>query len=83
MPVLAQFSQYNRAIKIFKKVIFLIPIYNESENIEYLVQEILDTRNNYLPNMKVIFINDGSNDDSSFYSIKCMKILINRRVIES
>jgi dolichol-phosphate mannosyltransferase len=53
-------------MKVFKKVIVLIPVFNESENIEYLVQEILDTRNNYLPNMKVVFINDGSKDDSRF-----------------
>lgn len=48
-----------------KLISYIFPIYNESENINVLyetVSDVLDTRNEY--NYELIFINDGSKDDS-------------------
>ncbi len=43
------------------KILFIIPAYNEEENILQTVQSI----NNYNPNWDVLVINDGSKDNTS------------------
>ena len=42
----------------------VIPIYNEEENIDPLYQEIIDALNGKYTNFEIIFINDGSLDQS-------------------
>ncbi|MCL5409367.1 MAG: glycosyltransferase family 2 protein [Patescibacteria group bacterium] len=43
----------------------IVPVYNESASLSELVQQILTSiRKNHLPLKEIIFINDGSTDDS-------------------
>jgi len=42
----------------------VIPVYNESENLPIIVSEIDTLKKNYNKTFEVIFINDGSTDDS-------------------
>lgn len=42
----------------------IIPVYNEAENLETLHQEIISAIKDQYPNYEIIFINDGSMDDS-------------------
>ncbi len=46
------------------KISVIIPIYNEEENIPILYKEIKDTLNNFEKEYEIIFINDGSTDNS-------------------
>ncbi len=50
-----------------KRICIIIPCYNEKENLQYLnkrLQEVIKNKslNNY--NCRILFVNDGSNDDS-------------------
>ena len=46
-----------------EKIDLIIPVHNEEANIEFIVQELLDT-NVYQKLHSIIFVNDGSNDQT-------------------
>lgn len=43
---------------------FILPIYNEEKNISLLFSEIIKIKNQIEENVEILFINDGSNDNS-------------------
>jgi len=45
-----------------KKVSIVIPVYNEAQNIDYIVKEVLAVTENLNYIFEIIFIDDGSND---------------------
>jgi dolichol-phosphate mannosyltransferase len=50
-----------------KRICVLIPCYNEKENLLYInqrLQEIFKTKLNSKYNFRILFVNDGSNDDT-------------------
>jgi dolichol-phosphate mannosyltransferase len=47
-----------------KKISLIIPVYNEGSNIEKLFQELYSVLKGVPYNYEVIFVDDGSNDDS-------------------
>ena len=42
----------------------VIPIYNEEENIPYIIQEMIDVLNGFDTSYEIVFIDDGSSDRS-------------------
>ncbi len=46
-----------------EKIDLIIPVHNEEANVEFIVQELLDT-NVYQKLHSIIFVNDGSNDQT-------------------
>ena len=48
-----------------KQISFILPIYNEKENIEKLFSEILKIKNCIDEDIEIIFIDDGSSDGST------------------
>ncbi len=48
------------------KISIIIPVYNESKNIEILHNEIIQSLPNFI-NYEIIFVNDYSDDDSKIY----------------
>ena len=51
-----------------KKISIIIPVYNESKNILTIHSRIKDILNKTEILWEIIFVNDGSNDDSSSIS---------------
>ena len=43
----------------------IIPVFNESESIGYLLDEVLNVMQNNKLNCELIVVNDGSNDNTS------------------
>ncbi|MDX1699904.1 MAG: glycosyltransferase family 2 protein [Melioribacteraceae bacterium] len=48
----------------YKKVCVLVPLYNEEESLGKLAKEIDDVFQNIAPDYEILFIDDGSNDNS-------------------
>ena len=46
------------------KISIIVPVYNEEENIPILFDEIVKTMEKFEPNFELIFVNDGSRDQS-------------------
>ena len=52
----------------------IIPIYNEEENIQKLIRQLVDVLKKLSPNYEIIAIDDGSTDNS----LKVLKTLIKK-----
>ena len=50
---------------ITQLISIIIPVFNESESIAYLLDEVLNVMQNNKLNCELIVVNDGSNDNTS------------------
>ena len=48
-----------------EKIILILPAYNEEEALPPLLQAVAETRQNALPNLTVMVVDDGSNDNTA------------------
>lgn len=60
------------------KISFIIPCYNEEENVSLMFKEIVDTFKNTNNSIEMIFIDDGSTDNTSLELLKLKKEKINK-----
>ena len=56
----------------------IMPIYNESQNIKIIIEEILNVLNNLKKNYEIICTNDGSTDNS--YEVLKELASINKKI---
>ena len=61
-----------------EKISFIVPCYNESESVALLYKEIIKSFKRVKVNLEIIFVNDGSKDNTD-YEIK--KLLNNENII--
>ena len=52
-------TNFNQLISI------IIPVFNESESIGYLLDEVVNVMNNNKLNFEIVVVNDGSQDTTS------------------
>ena len=55
----------NQMTNINQLISVIIPVFNESESIGYLLDEVVSVMNNNKINFEVVVVNDGSEDNTS------------------
>jgi glycosyltransferase involved in cell wall biosynthesis len=59
-------------MKVRGKVSILMPAFNESENIDRNIREVVETFTNFADEFELILVDDGSSDDTYLYAARAL-----------
>jgi glycosyltransferase involved in cell wall biosynthesis len=60
-------------MKVRGKVSILMPAFNESENIDRNMREVVETFTNFADEFELILVDDGSSDDTYLNAARCLR----------